>query len=72
MSELRQFRASNPASDNPELERRRLCLARRLDDGYRRIDHAVVSGTDVSAWESFWIELLREYEAVCDELQEAA
>ena len=54
------------------LDRRRISLARRLEDGYQRIDQAVASGTDVTAWEAFWIDLLHEYEAVCDELREAA
>ena len=42
-------------------------LHRRLEDGYRRIDQALRHGEDVEAWEAFWISLLREYEAVCDE-----
>jgi hypothetical protein len=54
------------------LDRRRLSLVRRLDDGYQRIDQAVASGADVAAWETFWIDLLREYESVCDEMLAAA
>ena len=54
-----------------QLVRRRETLARRLVDGYRRIDQAVATGADVAAWESFWIDLLREYESVCDELRAA-
>ncbi|MGH2534021.1 MAG: hypothetical protein ACRDJW_17200 [Thermomicrobiales bacterium] len=50
---------------------RRESLARRLDDGYDRIEQAAAAGTDVAAWEDFWIDLLREYEAVCDELAAA-
>ena len=72
MSELRMVSATDDTVDNTALDRRRLSLARRLDDGYRRIDQAIATGADVSAWESFWIDLLREYESVCDELREAA
>lgn len=45
-------------------------LERRLEDGYRRIDQAALSGADVTEWESFWITLLGEYEELCrdDEL----
>ena len=39
-------------------------LSRRLEDGDRRIAKAERAGQDVAAWESFWIELLQEYEGV--------
>ena len=51
---------------------RRLTLERRLEDGYRRIEQALQDGADVTAWEDFWIHLLREYEVVCDDLSLAA
>jgi hypothetical protein len=72
VSDLRQFpnRGVGPAPD--ERGRRSELLARRLEYGYRRIDQAIATGSDVTAWESFWIALLHEYEAVCDELREAA
>ena len=47
-------------------------LERRLEDGYRRIEQAIQDGADVRAWEMFWLQLLAEYEAVCDDLSEAA
>ena len=47
-------------------------LERRLDDGYARIEEALARGEDVSAWESFWIDLLHLYEAEWDSLPEAA
>jgi hypothetical protein len=72
MSEVRQFPGSGGADEPSGLGRRSEILARRLEDGYRRIDQAIATGTDVSAWEAFWIDLLHEYEAVCDELREAA
>ena len=54
------------------LDARRRTLEDRLDDGYQRIDQAVLSGTDVTEWESFWLRLLGEYEDVCRELDRAA
>ena len=49
-------------------------LTARLDDGFDRIDAAQAAGLDVGAWETFWIELLQQYQAACDaiELAEAA
>lgn len=58
--------------ERQSLDRRRQLLVRRLDDGYDRIDQAVASGADVAAWETFWIDLLREYESVCEEMLVAA
>ena len=58
--------------ERTDLDDRRSSLARRLDDGYRRIDQASLAGSNVTEWESFWIRLLGEYEDVCRELQEAA
>jgi hypothetical protein len=57
---------------NADLDVRRRTLEDRLDDGYRRIDQAALSGADVSEWESFWLRLLDEYEDVCRELDRAA
>ncbi len=51
---------------------RREALSLRLEDGLRRIDEAELAGRDIAAWERFWFELLHEYEAVCDDLLEAA
>lgn len=49
-------------------------LEARLEDGYARIDAAHAAGLDVAAWEGFWLDLLRQYEAACDavRLTEAA
>ncbi len=49
-----------------------LTLERRLDEGYARIEEAVARGEDVTAWESFWIDLLHQYEAEWDALPDAA
>ena len=55
-----------------DLDARRRTLEDRLVDGYERIDQAVLSGTDVTEWESFWLRLLGEYEDLCRELDQAA
>jgi len=60
-------------SDRRRVSRGRLeLLERRLEDGYARIEQANAEGADIRAWEEFWIVLLREYEAICDELALAA
>ncbi|HEV2128522.1 MAG TPA: hypothetical protein VGR22_07890 [Thermomicrobiales bacterium] len=43
-------------------------LEHRLRDGEHRIEEARDAGADVSAWEEFWIDLLRTYEATHDRL----
>jgi hypothetical protein len=53
------------ATNALDLVARRESYHRRLEDGYARIDEAALNGTDVSAWETFWLQLLREYEEVC-------
>jgi hypothetical protein len=65
-----ELRSSSPAGI--DLDARRRALEDRLDDGFQRIDQAVLSGTDVREWESFWLRLLGEYEDVCRELDQAA
>ena len=60
------------AQSGTDLDARRRTLENRLDDGFDRIDQAVLSGTDVSEWESFWLRLLSEYEDLCRELNQAA
>lgn len=47
-------------------------LEQRLEEGYARIEQALQQGGDVERWESFWITLLKEYEALCDGFAEAA
>lgn len=54
------------------LAARRETLERRLEDGYQRIDAAIADGEDVERWETFWIDLLRQYEALFDEEDLAA
>ena len=42
-------------------------LEARLIDGYARIEQARAEGLDIDQWETFWIQLLAQYEAVYDE-----
>lgn len=39
----------------------------RLIEGYARISDAIHKGQDTSQWESFWVDLLHQYEAALDE-----
>ena len=64
--------STSPRLLNSDLSARRRTLEDRLDDGYQRIDQAVLSGADVSEWESFWLRLLGEYEDLCRDLERAA
>jgi hypothetical protein len=43
-------------------------LEKRLQDGFQKIGEAMNNGVSVTNWEKHWIELLREYEALADEL----
>lgn len=54
------------------LEEVRAHLEMRLREGERRIAAARAAGHPVQSWEDLWVALLREYEAVCDALEEAA
>lgn len=47
-------------------------LEQRLEDGYRMIEAQKVAGVDVTDLESFWIDLLHQYEGLCDALPMAA
>jgi hypothetical protein len=58
---------TNPVADDQQNE-----LARRLETGYDYIDRMIAAGEDVTKLEEFWIQLLRQYEAVCEGLAEAA
>lgn len=54
-----------------DTEERQARLEARLRDGFERIGEAMNRGVEVQNWERHWIELLREYEAVSDELAAA-
>ena len=42
----------------------------RLDIGAIKIEQARNQGKDVTIWEDYWIQLLRQFEAVCDKIRE--
>lgn len=67
---LSESEGLRPSCMGPDREIR--SLERRLEDGYLRIEDARRAGQDTSAWEDFWIQLLRQYESLADELAEAA
>ena len=46
-------------------------LEDRLQKGFEMIEEAMTNGVDVDNWERYWIDLLREYEQVSDELAAA-
>jgi len=69
---LQPVELRSSSSLSADLDIRRSTLEDRLDDGYQRMEQAVLSGADVSEWESFWLRLLGEYEDVCRELDQAA
>lgn len=52
-----------------ELEAKRDQLIDRLDQGASKIQQARDEGRDVSSWEDFWIQLLRSYEQICDDIR---
>ena len=47
-------------------------LERRLEDGYRLVEERLRAGEDVTELETFWINLLHQYEMRCDALPLAA
>ena len=51
------------------LKRHIQTLEERLNTGYALIDKRKEQGIDVTKLEDFWIQLLHEYEAACDELE---
>jgi hypothetical protein len=42
----------------------------RLDIGAIKIEQARRQGKDVTLWEDYWIQLLRQFEFVCDKIQD--
>lgn len=50
------------------IEERVARLTVRLEDGFRKIGEAMSHGIEVENWERHWVELLREYESLEDEL----
>ena len=50
------------------IEERVARLTVRLEDGFTKIGEAMSHGIEIDHWEEKWVELLREYEALEDEL----
>ena len=50
------------------LDERVARLEVRLQEGFARIGEAMNKGVAPEHWETKWVELLREYEAISDEL----
>jgi len=50
------------------LDERVARLEVRLQEGFSRIGEAMSKGVAPEHWETKWVELLREYEAISDEL----
>ena len=44
-------------------------LTVRLDDGFQKIGEAMSHGIEVDNWERHWIQILREYEQLNDEIE---
>lgn len=58
-------RPSNPLVPSaPDSAVQLAALEARLTDGDARIVAAAAHGLDIAAWESFWVHLLHEYEAL--------
>jgi hypothetical protein len=47
-------------------------LERRLEEGYLMIEARRLAGEDVMALEDFWLNLLHQYESLCDDAPLAA
>lgn len=63
---------SRIAPSGEGLAARRDRLYARLEAGWAKIDQVEGVGGDAGALIDFWIELLREYERVCDALAAGA
>ena len=72
MTDRQQPRPIHARLELTPADSRQRALAGRLEDGYGRIDQALREGADIAAWEEFWVQLLHQYEAVCDDRQLAA
>ena len=71
-TKLTSFRGRTRASSAETIEDRIARLELRLEDGFVRIGEAMNHGIEVDNWERHWIQLLREYESLHDDLAAAA
>jgi len=72
MAHFSRSRESEDSPTNPVAGDQQTELVRRLETGYDYIDRMIAAGEDVTKLEEFWIQLLRQYEALCEGLAEAA
>lgn len=70
--ELDVIQGSAGEIDQDSVENRIARLELRLHDGLARIGEAMATGQDVERWERYWVDLLRQYESLHDELGAAA
>lgn len=56
----------NKSRENLETARDR--LYENLEKGYDKISKGLAEGKDVTDWEEFWVNILNEYQRVCEEL----
>ncbi len=71
-TKLTSIRGQKQETVPETIEDRVARLELRLQDGFARIGEAMNHGIEVDNWERHWIELLREYESLQEELAEAA
>jgi hypothetical protein len=69
---LKSIRGQKQMTGSETIEDRLARLELRLQDGFTRIGEAMEHGIEVDNWERLWIDLLREYEQLHDELDLAA
>ena len=71
-TQLTSIRGSKQVDGLETIEDRMARLELRLQDGFARIGEAMSHGIEVETWERHWIQLLREYESLSDDLADAA
>lgn len=69
---LKSIPGQKPTPSSETIDDQLARLELRLQDGFARIGEAMNHGIEVHSWERHWIELLREYESLNDELVAAA
>lgn len=65
-----EIKAQEHRSTITRLFEKRAEYVQRLDIGAAKIEEARSQGRDVTLWEDYWIQLLRQYEAVCDKMRD--
>lgn len=62
--------AKERAETIKRLEEKRDEYHQRLDIGAEKIEEANLQGKDTTTWQNYWIQLLRQYEAVVDKIRD--